>query len=117
MDVMSNRINSHAKDECHAKDANDNKGKCHAKDDSIIYDKYADTFIVKCPHCFNLCSIAAKDIRCKIFRHGILKSTMKPIPPHSSKELCDYLAENALVYGCAKPFMFDGNTIEKCDYI
>ena len=105
MDVMSNRIDSHAKD------------KCHTKDDSIIYDKYADTFIVKCPHCFNLCSIATKEIRCKIFRHGILKSNLKPIPPHSSKELCDYLAQNGLVYGCAKPFTFDGNTIEKCDYI
>ena len=111
MDVMSNRIDTSNKDDCHA------KGKCHTKDDNIIYDKYTDTFIVKCPHCFNFCSIATKDIRCKIFRHGILKSNLKPIPPHSSKELCDYLAQNGLVYGCAKPFTFDGNTIEKCAYI
>jgi hypothetical protein len=42
----------------------------------------------------------------------------EPIPPHSTKEECDSLVENKLVYGCAKPFqiLVTGEVVI-CEYI
>jgi hypothetical protein len=72
---------------------------------------------IECPHCKLLCEIHSKDIKCKIFRHAVFKDTLKFIDPHASKETCDKLVQSGKVWGCAKPFFFDGHTIKKCDYI
>jgi hypothetical protein len=46
---------------------------------------------------------------------------MKQMNPHASKNECDYLFSNGLIFGCGKPFKLikDGETIiiEVCDYI
>lgn len=58
--------------------------------------------IVRCPHCYNF--IIIEKLNCGIFRHAIYKNNGKQIDPHSSKEICDKLLKEKLIYGCAKPF-------------
>lgn len=69
----------------------------------------------ECPHCQG--SIEVKELNCQIFRHGVLKSNGQPISPHLPKAECDRLFQQKLIYGCGKPFRFNGHEIEKCDYI
>jgi len=73
-------------------------------------------FIVQCPHCYDFIEIL--EINCAIFRHGVYKQTGLQIPPHTNKDICDYLFLNNLIYGCGKPFkIIDNNKTEICDYI
>ena len=75
--------------------------------------------IIICPHCNNY--IIIEKINCGIFRHGIYKINCKQIKPHASKEICDELVKNNLIYGCGKPFqIIEINGIFEvkiCDYI
>lgn len=73
--------------------------------------------IVNCPHC-KIC-IEVVEVNCGIFRCGIIKDTMKQIPPHSSKILCDKLKEEDKIFGCGKPFHINNKerTPVKCEYI
>ena len=78
--------------------------------------------IVNCPHCNQLVFVAENELNCCIFRCGIYKDTYQQIDPHLNKERCDYLSNNNLVYGCAKPFQILKNIkneyiVQKCDYI
>ena len=78
------------------------------------------SLIVQCPHCGDFISIL--ELNCQIFRHAVLISNGEQINPHASKEECDSLIEQRLVYGCAKPFRLvktnDGAFLaEKCNYI
>lgn len=72
-----------------------------------------------CPHqnCQLLIAVEKNMINCKIFRHAIIKGTMENIDPHTKEEECLKLKENNLIYGCGKPFKFDGEKVEICDYI
>ena len=58
-----------------------------------------------------------KEINCTIFRHGTFKANNKQMDPHTPKAECDRLAREGLIYGCGKPFKFDGNVLVQCDYI
>jgi hypothetical protein len=58
--------------------------------------------VVICPHCSD--NVLIEKLNCCIFRHGSLKSDGQQIQPHLSKELCDALFANNLIYGCGKPF-------------
>lgn len=71
--------------------------------------------IISCPYCNG--DIIILELNCKIFRHGQFKDTGKQLNPHASKELCDKVIEEDLVYGCAKPFKIVNGKAEKCDYI
>ena len=75
--------------------------------------------IVKCPHCSKF--IIIEKINCGIFRHGIIKSTLKQMEPHLPKDKCDHLKEENLIFGCGKPFQIlivNGEmVVQKCDYI
>ncbi len=75
--------------------------------------------ILICPHCGDF--IMIEKLNCGIFRHGILKSNLKQMDPHLTKEKCAYLIENELIYGCGKPFQIivENNAwkIQTCDYI
>ena len=86
---------------------------------SVIEDNNLYRF--NCPHCNQQIEVQLKELNCRIFRCGILKSNMKQIGPHTKKVECDRLKENNLIYGCSKPFKFitkNGiNSIEICDYI
>lgn len=76
-------------------------------------------FEVKCPHCKEY--VIIEQLNCAIFRHGVLKSTLKQINPHLSKTQCDKLKESDLIYGCGKPFKVIAENSEWisviCDYI
>ena len=49
-----------------------------------------------------------------IYINGPLKSQEMH---KDNKVECEKWLENKLVWGCAKPFKFDGKKVEKCDYI
>lgn len=74
---------------------------------------------VTCPHCNAM--IEVLQINCGIFRHGVYKSSNRQINPHETKEVCDKLFVNELIYGCGKPFrlLMENNEYSTvtCDYI
>jgi hypothetical protein len=75
--------------------------------------------IITCPNCNNY--IIISELNCCIFRCGIYKETNQQIDQHLSKEMCNILIKNDLIYGCSKPFQIivqdDGTWIvQKCDY-
>ena len=76
-------------------------------------------WIVICPHCNEYLII--NELNCCIFRHGIFKHTGEQMNPHASKQECDELKKNDLIFGCGKPFQitFHGENmvVEICDYI
>lgn len=72
--------------------------------------------IFECPHCGGTIEVNPNDIHCTIFRHGIYKNG-NPLPPHSSKEVCEEAVRLNKIYGCGKPFTFNGSKVNKCDYI
>lgn len=79
-------------------------------------------YIFECPHCNHYIQVFENEINCQIFRHAVLKLNMEQINQHSSKEYCDKVVEDNLVYGCAKPFrIFQENGLwayaEVCNYI
>ena len=76
-----------------------------------------DYVIVECPHCFEPILIYTNEINCKIFLHGVLKSTNKQIDPHLSKFQCDLLASTEKIYGCGKPFKLENGSAVECDYL
>ena len=83
----------------------------------IIYIKSQDLYYFPCPHCNALCQVNKSDIRCTIFRHAVNKEDCSFVNPHASQEECERWVSNGEVYGCGKPFKFDGNTVEICGYI
>lgn len=83
----------------------------------IYHDRESDIFYFVCPHCEVMCQVPRNEIRCTIFRHAVFKKDMAFVPPHASKSECERWLKEDLVYGCTKPFKFDGNSILKCDYI
>ena len=78
---------------------------------------------VECPHCNQLILIMKNEIRCNVFRHGVIKRNNKPMNPHTPKQICDFLAKHNHIYGCGKPFTLKHNRVNnsymavKCDYI
>ena len=85
--------------------------------DDKDYNKVVHIFYFNCPHCKMLCQVPRSEIRCTIFRHAVFKKGMKFVPPHASKTDCEKWLSDGTVFGCAKPFKFDGKKVVKCDYI
>ena len=89
----------------------------------VEYIQEDNSYIFECPHCNILIQVLKQDVNCKIFRHGVFKNTRQHVDPHLSKELCDRLKSQDLVYGCCKPFklIIDANSVVKyaqeCAYI
>lgn len=69
-----------------------------------ITDPNINLYIFKCPNCLQYTEVRTCDLNCKIFRHGTYKTNNEPIPPHSSKEVCDRLLDTEMINGCGKPF-------------
>ena len=78
-----------------------------------------DFYKFKCPHCEVDIIVKIGETNCKIFRCGIFKSTLQPIPPHLSKPECELLIKQNKIYGCGKPFKMseDLKSIDICGYI
>lgn len=75
--------------------------------------------LVNCPYCEQ--SILILEVNCGIFRCGIYKESWNQLPPHSSKEECERVLSEGLIFGCGGPFQVrvdnTGETVvEKCDY-
>ena len=85
--------------------------------EGIYHNREDDIFYFHCPHCSLLCEVPRNEIRCTIFRHANFKKNMAFVPPHASKQVCDKWIREASVYGCGKPFKFDGNSLQICGYI
>ena len=83
----------------------------------ILFDSDTNTYSFECVHCHLMVQVKKNEIACKIFRHGYFKNNNSQIPPHAPKELCDRLAAEDKIFGCGKPFKFDGQKVEKCGYI
>jgi hypothetical protein len=76
----------------------------------------------ECPHCKFMFIVNTTEINCGIFRHAVFSNSMMQINPHETKENCEELIRNNLIYGCAKPIRIlktndDKYIIEMCDYI
>lgn len=82
---------------------------------NVICSSGSESYLFECPHCCGLAQVNKKDINCTVFRHGVFKSNMQPIPPHSTKAECKRLLESGLIHGCGKPFLFDGTTATGTD--
>lgn len=61
-------------------------------------------YIFECPHCELPVQVAKNEVNCHIFVHGSMRSTGEQVNPHSTKEHCDRLIAQDLIYGCCKPF-------------
>lgn len=81
----------------------------------------ANDLVFVCPHCNDNVIINIREINCGIFRHAYYKNSMQQIPPHESKDNCDKLVQEEMIFGCAKPFQIvkenDEYIIRICDYI
>lgn len=71
--------------------------------------------VIICPNCNEY--VLIQELNCGIFRHGILKDTYEQISSHASKEECNYLKNNDLIFGCGRPFRIIGDDVVKCSYI
>lgn len=76
-----------------------------------------DFHFIHCPHCGGGVIVKPEDINCTIFRHGVMKSDLSGINPHETRERCQELYAEGSIYGCGKPFSFDGRRVMCCGYI
>ena len=84
---------------------------------NIFYDSKENAYYFPCPHCDMTCFVKKEDIKCTIFRHAVFKNNHEFVPPHSPKEECDRWVREDLIYGCGKPFKFDGDRVTIIGYI
>jgi hypothetical protein len=80
--------------------------------------------VFTCLHCQELFVISHNDFNCRILRHGVYKHNLQPIHPHATKEECDALLRDGMIYGCAGPLQIVAATsgtllyeLRICDYI
>lgn len=63
-----------------------------------------ETIYVICPHCTAMIEVPPGELRCSIFRHGIVIASGQQIPPHLDKRSCEEMKRNGSIIGCAGPF-------------
>ena len=77
--------------------------------------------LFKCPHCEHYFIMNINELNCRIIRHAVYKNNFRQVNPHLSKQQCDLLVQDDLVYGCCKPVKITQNDNEysavECDYI
>lgn len=77
--------------------------------------------VFECPHCKHIFVMNINELNCRIIRHAVFKNNFVQVNPHLSKEECDKLVKEDLVYGCCKPAKIIQNNDEfvaiECDYI
>lgn len=74
-------------------------------------------YVVKCPHCHGHVFVPTNEVNCTIFRHAVLKDSGEQLNPHANKATCDRLRVENKIYGCGRPFKFDGQSVSVCGYI
>ena len=83
----------------------------------VTYDEQTHYYTFLCPNCTGPVQVHKTEIRCTIFRHAVYKQTLAFVNPHASRTECERWLREGLVYGCARPFKFDGKQVQTCDYI
>lgn len=86
----------------------------------VTHDPHTRMYYFECPHCHAMCQVHHDDIRCTIFRHAVWKAgndRHRFVPSHASQEECERWVREDAVWGCTKPFRFDGKRVEICDYL
>ena len=81
------------------------------------HDTKSAYYLVACPHCNCTVQIEPSKIACRIFRHGVFKKNGMAVPPHAKQKDCEQLIRKQKIYGCGKPFTFNGEFVEACEYI
>lgn len=77
-----------------------------------------DRLYTSCPHCGGGVEVIRSEINCKIHRHLVMKDTGKQGNPHASQVVCEALVKANKVYGCGKPFWYDGlSPASVCEWI
>jgi hypothetical protein len=76
-----------------------------------------EEYLFACPHCEMLIQVPRDGLNCQIFRHGSYKINNEQIPPHLPRDECNRLIGADLIYGCGKPFTYNGIVAAICDYI
>ena len=79
----------------------------------IFCGSMSEITIYYCPHCGM--GIEILQINCAIFRCGVYKKTGLQIDPHMSKKEISLIEDD--IYGCGKPFQFNGKKLVQCEYI
>lgn len=76
-------------------------------------------YYFRCPYasCRLLVQVPQDWVRCTIFRCGVFKHNGDSIDPHSSREICAELVRRQTIWGCGRPFRFNGDHVELCGYI
>lgn len=62
-------------------------------------------FEIKCPYCGE--TVIIEKLKCRIFRHGYRKTTMRQIGPHMLEKSVDRLLEKNSLYGCGRQFKIE----------
>eukprot|EP00746_Dinoflagellata_sp_MGD_P020164 gnl/MRDRNA2_/MRDRNA2_146914_c0_seq1.p1 gnl/MRDRNA2_/MRDRNA2_146914_c0~~gnl/MRDRNA2_/MRDRNA2_146914_c0_seq1.p1 ORF type:complete len:126 (+),score=4.47 gnl/MRDRNA2_/MRDRNA2_146914_c0_seq1:97-474(+) len=62
---------------------------------------------VECPHCGGLVEVHHCELNCQVFRHD------PRLSPHAPESAC--MAVDG-IFGCGKPFFFDGQRVRKAGY-
>jgi hypothetical protein len=76
-----------------------------------------EVFKLRCPRCRIQIEVLAKNMRCRVFRCGVYKKSLRPINPHSSLKACTKMLNDDLIYGCTQPFKILQNMeVIICDY-
>jgi len=83
----------------------------------VVFNKTDSAFTFMCPHCNLMVQVPESFIKCTIFRHAIDKSTGAFMDPHATRQVCDNWVATGQVWGCGRPFKFNGRSVEKCNYI
>lgn len=77
----------------------------------------SEPYIIECPHCKIYILIERHSVNCGIFRCGVYRNTGLSISPHMPQKKCEYLFNMKKIYGCGKPFKFNGKEVKICEYI
>lgn len=73
--------------------------------------------VFPCPQCGLDVQVLRSEIACGVFRHGAHRSDGSQMPPHLPQAQCEELVEGGLIYGCGKPFQWNGEVASVCGYI
>jgi hypothetical protein len=71
-----------------------------------------EDLILTCPHCGGTIVVHPSELNCRIFRHGVLRTTGEPIHPHAPREECERLVAEGAILGCGGPFRVERSTVQ-----
>ena len=89
----------------------------------VQYDAEARLYTFLCPHCNDVCTVQKNQIHCRTFRHAQLRpdarggGRLRFLSMHAPQHECERWVREKLIFGCGKPFRFDGRTAIKCGYV